>query len=317
MRVKVQLGPKALGSKAQADELQTLNDILHANQEVTDEPYLWLADTYDTLADYDPSNPPEGTRSTVDNAWRSPFIGLSLQEIADFIKAAPKPPKPLCKRHFAVLEKKRYEQDKKLLVYKIPETWADGEDVNTLQSVPCPVHLAGHFFISFHRGHWKYAVRDQAFHYDDGALWGDHSPCDQVMALFVLDEMPKAVRDASVLSCVSFVPADNDCRSLTRFWTKTSKWQARHFFGWRTRTAVCQTIARTTKSTVTKVPSNPTGSHHSSANRSQKLQTSSATHPCHLNHFVKSCLQCCRRTASNKPASCSSAGSSPKEVRLT
>ena len=180
---------------ASADHFQTLSEILRANLEVTDEPYLWLADTYDTLADYDPSNPPQGTSSIVDSSWRSPFIGSSLQHIAAFILAAPKPPKPLCRQFFAVLEKKRYEQDKKLLIYKILET---PTNENTLQSVPCPVHLAGHFFISFYRSDWKYAVRDQAFYYGDGRLWDNYDPCDQVMALFVLDEMPKHVRDSSL-----------------------------------------------------------------------------------------------------------------------
>jgi hypothetical protein len=181
-------------SRAQANHFQTFNDILRANLEVTDEPYLWLADTYDTLPDYDPSNPPEGTLSTVDGTWRSPFIGSSLQDVVAFIEAARKPPKPLCKSYFAILEKKRYEQDKKVLIYRIPETWADGQNVSMLQFVPCPVHLVGHLFISFHRDHWKYAVRDQAFYYDDGARWNKYSPCNQVMALFVLDEMPDSVR---------------------------------------------------------------------------------------------------------------------------
>ena len=157
---------------------QTLNGILRANSEVTDEPYLWLADTYDTLSDYNPSNPPEGTSSTVDSAWRSPFIGSSLQDIAAFIEAAPKPPKPLCKEYFAVLEKKRYEQDKKLLIYKILETPTDHQSETTLQSVPCPIHLAGHFFISFYRSHWEYAVRDQSFYYGDGKPWNNYNPLD-------------------------------------------------------------------------------------------------------------------------------------------
>lgn len=167
---------------------------------MTDEPYLWLADTYDTLADYDPSNPPEGTRSTINNTWRSPFIGSSLQDIATFIDAVPKPPKPLCTRYFAVLEKKRYDQDKKVLIYRIPETWAESQSESTLQSVPCPVHLAGHFFISFYRSDWKTAVKDQAFYYGDGRRWSDYNPCDQVIALFLLDDMPEAVRSSLLQS---------------------------------------------------------------------------------------------------------------------
>ena len=128
------------------------------------------------------------------DTWRSPFIGSSPEDVAAFIEAAPKPPKPLCKRFFAVLRKELYEQDKRLLIYKIPEDSSDSEGESTLQSVPCPVHLAGLFFISFYRSDWKYAFRDQAFYYGEGASWSDYGPCDQVMALIVLDDMPKDVR---------------------------------------------------------------------------------------------------------------------------
>ena len=188
-------GAQCRCSRYRANHSQTLNEIIRANLAITDEPYLWLADTYDTIPDFDPSNPPAGTSSTVSRAWRSPFIGASLQDIAAFIVAAPKPPKPLCKEYFAVLEKKRYEQDKKLLIYKNIELSTESQGEIKLQSVPCPIDMAGHFFISFHRDRWKYAVRDQALYYGDGAHWNNHSPRDQVMALFVLDIMPKDVRD--------------------------------------------------------------------------------------------------------------------------
>lgn len=92
-----------------------------------------------------------------------------------------------------MLEKQRYEQDKKLLIYKNMEPSTEIQGEIKLQSVPCPVDMAGHFFISFHRDHWKYAVRDQAFYYGDGRRWNNYNPSDQVMALFVLDGMPEAV----------------------------------------------------------------------------------------------------------------------------
>jgi hypothetical protein len=43
--------------------------------------YLWLADTYDTLPDYDPENPgAEGTFAPVASDWRSPFVGSSVKK---------------------------------------------------------------------------------------------------------------------------------------------------------------------------------------------------------------------------------------------
>ena len=91
------------------------------NTEEAGEPYLWLADTYDTLPDWEPAHPAEGTVGPVDENWRSPFISSSIQEIAAFIKAAPKPSKPLCKRFFAILQRERYEKDKQLLIYRISD----------------------------------------------------------------------------------------------------------------------------------------------------------------------------------------------------
>jgi hypothetical protein len=49
--------------------------------------------------------------------------------VANFIRNAPKPPKPLCKRFFAVLQKERFERSGELLVCKIlPEGGEEGVD---------------------------------------------------------------------------------------------------------------------------------------------------------------------------------------------
>lgn len=83
-----------------------INEVLHLSREEHGASLLWLADTYDTLPDYDPDNPgAEGTLAPVDPNWRSPFVGSSVEEVTAFIRAAPKPPKPLCKRFFAVLKR--------------------------------------------------------------------------------------------------------------------------------------------------------------------------------------------------------------------
>lgn len=110
-----------------------------------------------------------------------------------FIEAAPKPSKPLCKRFFAVLDKKRYEQDQRLLIYKTPEGPSSSEGESRLQCVPCPAHYAGLFFASYDRSDWHTAVDDQALYYGEGAAWEDDDPYTQVMALFVLDDLPTEV----------------------------------------------------------------------------------------------------------------------------
>ena len=168
------------------------------NVEAGSEPYLWLADTYDTLPDWDPARPTEGTTSPVKETWRSPFIGSSIEEVAAFIEAAPKPPKPLCKRFFAVLQKQQYEEHKQLLIYKIPEAQVGGSGEHTLQSVPCPVELAGFFFRSYDRYYWDQAVKDQALYFNEGAYWSDDDDYTQLMALIVLDDLPIEVSSRSM-----------------------------------------------------------------------------------------------------------------------
>jgi hypothetical protein len=168
------------------------------NIEEAGEPYLWLADTHDTLSDWDPTRPVKGTSGPVDASWRSPFIGASVQEITAFIEATPKPPKPLCQRFFAVLQKEQYERSKQVLIYKIPDDCEDTSLGRSLQAVPCPVHLAGFFFVAFDRSDWDTAVEQQALYYGDGADWEDDDPYTQVMALFVLDDFPTEVRHSFV-----------------------------------------------------------------------------------------------------------------------
>ncbi|GAB7322014.1 hypothetical protein MBLNU13_g03068t1 [Cladosporium sp. NU13] len=135
---------------------ETLNEILGINLEVTDEPYLWLADTYDTIPDYDPSSPPEG-----DFQHREQRSALALH-----------------RRIFA--RHRRFHCGGSQATEAVVqgelrcniELSTESQSEIKLQWVPCPIDMAGHFFISFHHDHWNL--------------------CDHVMALFVLDEMPKA-----------------------------------------------------------------------------------------------------------------------------
>jgi hypothetical protein len=56
-----------------------------------------------------------------------PFVGKSIEDAANFIRNAPKPPKPLSKRFFAVLQKEFYEQSNRMLICRI-STGDDAED---------------------------------------------------------------------------------------------------------------------------------------------------------------------------------------------
>lgn len=60
-----------------------------------------------------------GTVGPINKGWRSQFAGSSIEEAANFIRDAPKPPKPLCKLFFAVLQKDSYERSFSALICKI------------------------------------------------------------------------------------------------------------------------------------------------------------------------------------------------------
>ena len=60
-----------------------------------------------------------GTMAPIDDAWRSPFVGKSIADAANFVRSAPKPQKPLSRRFFAVLQKEFYEQTGMALICRI------------------------------------------------------------------------------------------------------------------------------------------------------------------------------------------------------
>lgn len=172
-----------------------INEVLRVNEEEMGEAYLWLADTHDNIPDYNPEDPgTQGTLSPISSNWCSPFVGCTVEEVAAFIQAAPKPPKPLGKCFFAVLQKERFEQSKQLLIYKILDVENDGGAELKLQSVPCPVHLVGHFFLSWDRYFWNKAVQSQGLFYGHGYHWNDDDVMKDMWALVVLDDFPIEVR---------------------------------------------------------------------------------------------------------------------------
>ncbi|KAK4507120.1 hypothetical protein PRZ48_000854 [Zasmidium cellare] len=131
---------------------ETLNDILSRNKaDCEGASYVWLADKYESLPDYSGGMSATGTAAPIDAGWQSPFLGKTTQDALTFVRNAPKPPKPLCKLFFAVLEKERYEQHGQLLVCKA----ADGE----VQTIPCAASEIGTFFAGFERDEWEESLR--------------------------------------------------------------------------------------------------------------------------------------------------------------
>ena len=78
-----------------------------------------MADAYSNLPDYRPNYCVDGTENPISEDWRSQFIGMSIEDAANFIRNAPKPPKPLCKRFFAILQKDSFDQNITMHICKI------------------------------------------------------------------------------------------------------------------------------------------------------------------------------------------------------
>lgn len=94
-----------------------INEVIQKNaQEHGGVNLLWLADSYSTLPAVNEEQRTEATRAPIDSAWRSPFLGKSLQDAKTFVKEAPK---PLCRTFFAVLDKQRYEDNDEIRLCKI------------------------------------------------------------------------------------------------------------------------------------------------------------------------------------------------------
>lgn len=60
-----------------------------------------------------------GTTSPISKDWRSPFVGKSIEDAANFVRNTPQPPKPLCRRFFVVLQKEFYEKCGRILICRI------------------------------------------------------------------------------------------------------------------------------------------------------------------------------------------------------
>lgn len=69
----------------------------------------------------------EGTIGPISRDWRSPFAGKSIEDAANFVRNAPKPPKPLCRRFLAILQKDSFDQSIGMHICKIVPDSGDSD----------------------------------------------------------------------------------------------------------------------------------------------------------------------------------------------
>ena len=100
----------------------------------------------------DPGLLSRGDKCTVvDKDWKSPWAGKELEEVVDFVRRTPKPPKALNKVHFVILDKEQYTAHERLTVCKI----VDGD----VQSLACDASSVSTFLETHHRDTWPERVR--------------------------------------------------------------------------------------------------------------------------------------------------------------
>jgi len=111
---------------------------------------IWLADDdYEDLPEFKGPTFIEGTRPTVEATWRSPFVGKSLAETVAWVRGIPKPPKPVCKKFFAVLQKGLYEQHGEVLVCKVKKNKSEPQTIRYNAN-----HIAA-FRAAYYRDNWQ------------------------------------------------------------------------------------------------------------------------------------------------------------------
>jgi hypothetical protein len=118
----------------------------------------WPSNAFGCLPDFDIEESKEGTEADeVPDAWKSPFVGRSLDYVRSWIQWIPKPPKSINKTFFVVLQKDVYEREGKVLICRVPEK--RGRRVQTIPVKPSEINR---FQVMFRRERWQYCYEDQS-----------------------------------------------------------------------------------------------------------------------------------------------------------
>jgi hypothetical protein len=122
---------------------------LHGNSKVK------LASRYKDLPDFVGLKISKGTKTPLNPAWRSPFVGKTLADAVAWIRGNSKPPKAANKVYFAVLQKELYEADGDVPMCKVIE----GE--SEPQTIPCSADMLTTFISTYHGDQWEDAYGSQ------------------------------------------------------------------------------------------------------------------------------------------------------------
>ena len=123
-----------------------INEVLSRNETEAEVRYLWLADDYNNIPDLTGLFV-EGTEVPIEENWRSPFIGATLDDVAEYLRGVPKPPKSLCKTYFVVLDLQLYEQRDLLMIYNIED--------GILEGLACSANWVGCWLTGHDRDTWE------------------------------------------------------------------------------------------------------------------------------------------------------------------
>jgi len=113
--------------------LQTLNDLLQKAHDgsTVDRWYYYLAtDDYASAPHKKPDGPSEdGTEAPIDKSFKSPFVGKSVADVAEWLKKKPKDV-ALDPNFFAVLDKKAKEGEGSIVLCRLGNDVLKGDELS-------------------------------------------------------------------------------------------------------------------------------------------------------------------------------------------
>lgn len=125
---------------------------------------------YDSLPDFNGPMAVPGTQPPIPPTWQSPFLGKSLEEIAEWVRGIPKPPKAVCKAFFAVLKKEVYEERGIVMICKVGEGDGKGDrdgdgdgEGGEVQTLPWTASRVTGWLVAYNRENWKDDWEDQVW----------------------------------------------------------------------------------------------------------------------------------------------------------
>ena len=137
---------------------QAITRFLDANCKSLGHAFLWLTDTHENLPDY--TDKLIWGQTEVDEDWRSPFVGKSLDDAAELVKSIDTAVKAVARNYFAVLLNSDHERGYGVLICKTPNEAVGRTEV---QYTEYQVDKISGFFVSFDEDNWDVMMEEQGW----------------------------------------------------------------------------------------------------------------------------------------------------------